>query len=73
MTPKEMAEDLFDRFHYNFDNSLSHELSKECALITLDEIVLSFKYPPKPTIFKEIVFFETMKYYDEVKQELEKL
>tara|TARA_R110000822_G_scaffold123928_4_gene258458 strand:- start:1842 stop:2072 length:231 start_codon:yes stop_codon:yes gene_type:complete len=76
MTPKEKAKELFDKFH--FVNSESVELvtgdyellfslhesdAKECALIALDEIL---------NVLNVIDNFE-MIYWEQVKQEIEKL
>ena len=39
MTPKEKAEELVDKFYPMFTNSVRDTLSKQCALIAVDEIL----------------------------------
>ena len=69
MTPKEKAKELFDKYanEFDFDDTYRgyREQSKQCALIAVDEI-LSFIEDDR----KE---FSWKKYYQEVKQEIEKL
>ncbi len=69
MTPKEKAKELFDKYNYFLPDAI--EINKEhlkyCALIAVDEILL---------IKKEIwddFHWEYFKYWQEVKQEIEKL
>ena len=69
MTPKEKAEDLVDLYLKNkrLTFALNKFLAKQCALIAVDEILYSIikinKYD-----------FGTLNYYwQEVKQEIEKL
>jgi len=64
MTPKEKAEQLFNRFY--FDTLLNElEDAKDCALIAVDEILfIVLKYnDTQPEVT----------YWKEVKQEIEKL
>ena len=74
MTPKEKAEQLvnnFSPFVYcyvgsgmltnTFDNQAIKMNAKQCALIAVDEILLGYMGNPK------------VKYWQEVKQEIEKL
>ena len=60
MTPKEKAEDLIDSFSRDgYDIVMSEKLAKRCALIAVDEIIsLVGRYS---------------NYWQEVKQEIEKL
>ena len=84
MTPKEKAKELVDRF-WNLDMIddegytfwISKQNSKQCALICVDEIIEA-----NPTvIFEEIidgVGYQltrdgNLKYWQEVKQEIQKL
>jgi len=64
MTPKEKAEQLFNRFYFD---TLLNELkdAKDCALIAVDEILfIVLKYnDTQPEVT----------YWKEVKQEIEKL
>ena len=69
MTPKEKAEELVYKFahaksQYGFINTNKHR-TKECAIISVDEILQANK-----------VWYENSipyKYWQEVKQEIEKL
>ena len=71
MTPKEKAEQLVDRFvkltysvnKFNYITELECEVSKQCALICVDEIL---KEVPKR-------FDSEEKYWQEVKQEINNL
>ena len=78
MTPKEKAEELVDKFYQTTPNEYfvnepigikgrykSWEQAKQCALIAVDEILDMVKHTP-------IEFIET-DYWQEVKQEIEKL
>jgi hypothetical protein len=71
MTPKEKAEELFYKMSYNSsdeDHHCSHYVAKNCSLIAVDELInnsiewLGCKYQD-----------EEIKYWQEVKQEIEKL
>jgi hypothetical protein len=75
MTPKEKAIELVDRFYDyvncwgndgNADYSLAKENARQCALIAVDEILNALSYKVSSN-------FEELKYYEEVKQEIEKL
>jgi hypothetical protein len=58
MTPKEKAEELFTKFS---SNTVHYDAAKQCALIAVDEIL------------KVIHTNMEDKYWQEVKQEIEKL
>ena len=61
MTPKEKAQELINKFY--FDTSLTDiEEVKKCALIAVDEILNVIEVPSTE-----------YKYWQEVKQEIEKL
>jgi hypothetical protein len=81
MTPQEKAKELFDKFH--FVNSESVELesgdyellfslhesdAKKCSLIALEEILDALKFMPYG-----IQYLSARDYFEEVKEELEKL
>jgi len=61
MTPQEKAKDLVEKF----ENGLT---LKDCALITVDEILESIKYLPYG-----IQYLSTRDYWMDVRQEIEKL
>lgn len=73
MTPKEKARELVDSFKpYSDWNGfdLQRELlnAKQCALIAVDEIIKS-----TPCKFDGYYYEQNFKYWQEVKQEIEKL
>lgn len=76
MTPKEKARELVNKFtehtrvfheHLGWEDYL--DSAKQCALIAVDEIILS---NPHSNPFNTEVY-STMKYWQEVKQEIEKI
>jgi len=76
MTPKEKARLLIDRFNH-FDESYYHEsfkdtdLGKQCALILVDEMINVFN--PENWGLEMDNAFEGLKYWQEVKKEIELL
>jgi hypothetical protein len=62
MTPKEKAEELVDKF--NLPSGLMSIERKQCALIAVDEIICNIEDDYMCTEFQ---------YWQEVKQEIEKL
>jgi hypothetical protein len=73
MTPKEKAEKLFSEyliFFPEFRNNLEYdyntESAKQCALIAVDELIIEKNKWENGS-------FYTSKYWDYVKQEIEKL
>ena len=73
MNPKEKAEELIGKFQehaqywdcYN-DVPLEEKHSKQCALICVDELIELYEFEAPYRGFK-------ISYWDEVKQEIEKL
>ena len=77
MTPKEKVQDLVDRFREFADGTdiktdryspnIEKQKAKQCALIAVDEILFALKYDMnEPTS-------GSIRYWQEVKQEIEKL
>jgi hypothetical protein len=72
MTPKEKAEELFNKYAtyvvmWAGDVNTTHQNCKQCALIAVDEILdVIGEYIIEPMIFD-------IEYWQEVKQEIEKL
>jgi hypothetical protein len=74
MTPQEKAQQLLHEYRILFMNEgedygeeiLVSVLSKQCTLIAIDEILHSLEYNTWQNR-------EILKYYEEVKQEIEKL
>ena len=76
MTPQERAFDLVEKFKFetlesevldriiigDIAVSFKHHMAKKCALITVEHCLLTAKYMP-----------ETLKYWNDVKHEIEKL
>jgi hypothetical protein len=71
MTPQEKAKDLFDKI-YNI-SGLTKE-SKQCALIAVDEIINSnpYKLSLEGKFLTEHITYD-INFWEEVKQEIEKL
>lgn len=64
MTPKEKAIELFDKMLNEIDKTCDdYFTAKQCALIAVDEIIKDKK------MFNQI----SVEYWEEVKQEIEKL
>ena len=75
MTPKEKANELYNKF-YNTDfhgNSIKIRdlLTKECALIAVDEIIIGYEFDSLDIEHKRII--DNINYWDKVKQEIENL
>jgi hypothetical protein len=73
MTPKEKAQELFDKYNLSFAGVISNEedwefLAKQCALIAVDEIIRELTEEISPSVhgFRH-------QYWIEVEQEIEKL
>ena len=76
MTPKEKAEELQNKyFKYFLDKGeyLSIEAGKQFALIAVDEIINTNPFSFYDKKFHLHRTFEYKKYWEEVKQEIEKL
>ena len=74
MTAKEKAIELVDRFklkHKFFTNSFIKTTAKECALIAVDEIINGYEFDSLDIEHKRIM--DNINFWDEVKQEIERL
>ena len=65
MTPKEKANDLFDKMHWSMPhpsttNAETYIISKMCAIVAVDEIIKTNPYKAR-------------NYWQEVKKEIENL
>jgi hypothetical protein len=74
MTPKEKAEELFEKFNnvdspYLENYGMTFTMAKQCVLIAVDEII---RANPHSNPFNTDVH-STMEYWQEVKKEIEKL
>jgi hypothetical protein len=84
MTPKEKAEELVEKFEFSFAGMISNEedwesLAKQCALIAVDELI-NTEYQTVSKLLEVIqknkirlVISLNKDYWQEVKQEIEKL
>jgi hypothetical protein len=74
MTPKEKAEELFDRMHkeiYNKDMYNDLYRAKQCAIVAVDEIIQGYEFDSLEINHKRII--DSINFWDEVKQEIELL
>ena len=69
MTPKEKAEELVNKCDETLEFSTPQRFARKCALIAVDEIAKCTKHEKQK--FENDRFSEH--YWDEVKQEIEKL
>ncbi len=78
MTPKEKAEELYSKLHfvlpsYADEGQQEHQAAKECALIAVDEILNNdVGYNAYDGVIDNDIWIDTG-YWQEVKQEIEKL
>ena len=60
MTPKEKAKELYDKMYFHFRTVRDSDICKQCALIAVETVILN-------------CYEEEEYYWQEVKQEIEKL
>ena len=73
MTPKEKAFELFDKFYMAIPSDemgLCDEASRQCALIAVDEIIKEYSNVRPMFVY---ITPPRLRYWQEVKQEIEKL
>jgi hypothetical protein len=80
MTPKEKAKELVDKYfkllNYEFGDlvySLSDKQPHQCALIVVDEIINTLNHDIRDLDVRGNILLDLIKYWREVKQEIEKL
>ena len=81
MTPKEKAKELVDKYRVELmltDTEVGEELlctsvAKQCALITVDEIINTLNYDIRDVDVRGNILLDLIDYWREVKQEIEKL
>ena len=72
MNPKEKAKELYNKHYYiikgllNYPNGTTKYKAKQCALLCVDELIELYEFEVPHRGFK-------ISYWDEVKQEIEKL
>ena len=69
MTPKEKAEELILKFEQYSDSADEHGFAIKCAIIAVDEILNEYKSYNQSAI----IYDDALIYWQEVKQEIEKL
>ena len=81
MTPKDKANELVDRMYFIISNngqftgvhSIPNKFAeaKKCALIAVDEIIKTLNYDIKDLDVRGNILLDLIKYWREVKQEIE--
>ena len=66
MTPKEKALELVYKMLFCFQGHIDEYTAKQCALVAVNELIKLYEYENPHRGFK-------ISYWDEVKQEIEKL
>ena len=74
MTPKEKAEEIYNKFFFaTFGCATQRNIgAKRCALITVDEIISQWEYIDAYLADMGGQLNPNLKYWQEVKQEIEK-
>lgn len=76
MTPKEKAEQLIDKYfdlNYRWDGVYNDSLAKDGALIAVNEIIRTLNEDIRDLDVRGNVLLDLIEYWQEVKQEIEKL
>lgn len=74
MTPKEKSEELFNNFYQATEDHWNQEpVSKECALIAVDEMLNTLNYDIKDLDVRGSILLDLIEYWQEVKTEIHKL
>lgn len=87
MTPKEKAQELVDKFYQTTPNeawynpplgssSMEYKAwkqAKECALISVEMIIMTLNYDIRDLDVRGSVLLDLIKYWRDVKEEIEKL
>jgi hypothetical protein len=70
MTPQEKAKELYNKFlrYVPAEEEFEHEYAKQCALIAVDEIISNIE----PSVSMDVISAR-IKYWEQVKKEIEKL
>jgi len=75
MTPKEKANDILDNFWLmdKVEPMLTEEQAKQCTLIAVDEIINTLNKDIRDIDVVGNILLDLIEYWNEVKQEIEKL
>ena len=77
MTPKDKAEELVKKMysvHSNSASDITFNFAKQCALVAVDEVINSapfFCYDDEDNFYRSVI--DAKQYWEQVKQEIEKL
>jgi hypothetical protein len=78
MTPKEKADELFDKYYsVKWHNgkkvcSMSKQAAKDCAIIAVDEMIESYEFDVISDMTNQR-YIDKLNYLDKVRQEINKL
>jgi hypothetical protein len=78
MTPKEKADELFDKYYsVKWHNgkkvcSMSKQAAKDCAIIAVDEMIESYEFDVISDMINQR-YIDKLNYLDEVRQKINKL
>ena len=75
MTPKEKADELFDKFYSAIPNDEmgeNYESAKQCTLIAVDEMIESYEFDAISDVTNQR-YIDKINYLDEVRHEINKL
>lgn len=72
MNPEVKAQELIDKFMPHSSGDSNNNEAKRCALIAVDEIIELYEFHAISDFDNKRVI-DTLNYFDEVKQEIEKL
>ena len=70
MTPKEKAQELFNKY---LEINYHYYQAKDCALIAVDEIIGIIPYEKRQRAFIDAYYRNNTSYWQEVKKEIEAL
>jgi hypothetical protein len=75
MTPVEKAKELFDKYMFFKNNDDSIRFARKCALIAVDELIKEARFSSKyiEEVFFTTGYYDKQDYWQEVKQEIDKL
>lgn len=73
MTPKEKAKELYDNFYGLYPDQDAQFIAIECALIAVDTTINTLNHDIRDLDVRGSVLLDLIKYWREVKQEIENL
>ena len=74
MTPKEKAKEMYIKFDFVYVQNYTSKFEvKQCALITVDEIINTLNRDIRDLDVRGNILLDLIEYWQEVKQEIDKL